>query len=347
LSFESLTNAVDKAVRNHVCPGGVVSVGHHGQVVFAHPFGHTQSTPELGAPVTENTVYDIASLTKPLCAAIAMKLIERGLIEFSTHLKQLLGHASGLPAHSRFYDRLRTGDWAGAVDPHDGIIKMAAETPLESPPGTVARYSDLGYIVLGGLLEKAGARLDGLLADCVTRPLRMDQTRYVDLSTRKRFTFDAGTVAPTEVCPDRGLLIGEVHDENAHAAGGICGHAGVFSTAGDLSRFASAMLSKKNTAFDRNIVDAFFTESAAPNTTWRLGWDTPSVKPGESSAGDLWPRDSIGHLGFTGTSLWLHPRTESFVVLLTNRVHPTRDREGIRDLRRAVMDEAAKALSLV
>jgi CubicO group peptidase (beta-lactamase class C family) len=316
--------------------------------------------------VTSQTVFDIASLTKPLVAAVAMRLAAKKLIDLdakpanllgwpstlrSITLTQLLGHAAGFPAHRRFYERLWAGEREGAATRRAALIAMAAATELESSPGQVARYSDVGYILLGAALEKLGnARLDQLLTTEVTCPLGMKATRYVDLDADPVFRFAPGAVAATEVCPVRGLVLGEVHDENAHAAGGICGHAGVFSTVSDLSRFAAALCAAKNQSgqhFDPRVVDHFFRTSAAANTSWRLGWDTPSHKPGESHAGDRWPRDSVGHLGFTGCSLWLHPSSSSWVILLTNRVHPRRDGDGIRDLRRRVMDQVTEALRLI
>jgi CubicO group peptidase (beta-lactamase class C family) len=216
-------------------------------------------------------------------------------------------------------------------------------------PGETALYSDVGYILLTETLERiTNTRIDELTATLVTGPLGMASTRYVDLEAKPRFRFAPGTIAPTEICASRGLLIGEVHDENAHAAGGICGHAGLFSTARDLSRFAAALCctaaGRGGTPFSPQVVQRFFSTPATPSSTWRIGWDTPSPVPGVSHAGDLWPRSGVGHLAFTGCSLWLDPSRQRWVVLLTNRVHPNRSREGIRDLRREVMDAVVREL---
>jgi CubicO group peptidase (beta-lactamase class C family) len=172
----------------------------------------------------------------------------------------------------------------------------------------------------------------------------MAATRFIDLEGPHPAAPVAG-VAPTEVCPRRGLLQGEVHDENAHAAGGIAGHAGLFSTAGDLARFAAAMnaaVRGEPGTFEPERARRVATTPSVPGATWRLGWDTPS--PGVSHAGDRWPRDGFGHLAFTGCSIWLDPPRDRAVVLLTNRVHPSRSGSGIRELRRGVMDAVVAAL---
>jgi CubicO group peptidase (beta-lactamase class C family) len=156
-----------------------------------------------------------------------------------------------------------------------------------------------------------------------------------------------GVIAPTEICPRRGLVAGEVHDENAHAAGGICGHAGLFSTAADVARFAGAVcaaVAGEPGVFSPAAARALATTESTPGSTWRLGWDTPARAAGMSHAGDRWPRDGFGHLGFTGCSMWLDPPRRRHVVLLTNRVHPARDGAGIRELRRALMDAVVAVL---
>jgi CubicO group peptidase (beta-lactamase class C family) len=282
-------------------------------------------------------------------AAPAGDFVELPLETARVTVAQLAGHSSGLPAHARFYERLLAGERLGAPSAREALVRMAAATPLARPAGRVSVYSDIGYILLGTLLERAtGRRLDELTATLVTDPLGMDNTRFVDLDAVPRFRFAPGAVAPTEVCPHRGLIVGEVHDENAHAAGGICGHAGLFSTAGDLSLFAAAICraigGDASTPFSPAVAQRFTTTPGAPGSTWRLGWDTPSPLPALSHAGDLWPGSGIGHLGFTGCSLWLDPPRRRWVVLLTNRVHLSRDKEAIRDLRREVMDAVFREL---
>lgn len=353
---------VHQAVADRVTPGGVLAHGGLDGDPVIIPFGTTEPGPD-GRPVTAATLYDIASLTKPLATtAVLMHMVgtgelalERPAIELIPELvgpeaehitlAHLAGHAAGFPAHVPFYERLWAGDRAGASSAREALVRMAATTPRPSAPGQRALYSDLGYILLAAALERAGgARLDALVAERVTGPLAMTATRFVDLEA---VPIERPEAAPTERCDRRGLVRGEVHDENAHAAGGICGHAGLFATAGDVAAFGRAILAatagRAGAGFEPEVVRRFLATAAAPATTWRLGWDTPSPEPGISHAGDRWPRDGVGHLGFTGTSLWLDPGGGRYAVLLTNRVHPTRAGTGIKELRRAVMDAVVES----
>lgn len=354
-----------RAVDERVTPGGVVAVDDGGRPALTLPFGATSAEPDA-EPVTADTVYDAASLTKAVStAAIAMRLLARGAIELdqpartlvpelraegseAITLRHLAGHASGFPAHIEFFRRLRAGDRAGAPSAREALVAMAGATPLAYRPGEKTLYSDLGYILFGAALERAGGdRLDRLFAELVAGPLGMTSSFFVD--TEAGAAPPAGVrIAPTERCPVRGLVHGAVHDENAHAGGGICGHAGLFSTVGDLQRFARAVCAAAtgdaSGPFEPAAVAAMLGQSAAPNTTWRLGWDTPDPTPGVSQAGDLWPRDGVGHLGFTGCALWLDPPRRRSVALLTNRVYYSREREPIRTVRRALMDATCRAL---
>jgi CubicO group peptidase (beta-lactamase class C family) len=356
---------LEAAVADRVTPGGVLALGDGAGEPALVPFGHTRWLPDAAAEaVVADTVYDVASITKPAATtAVLMKLVQAGTVDLDTPLRRLLpelavrgadritlrhlvGHAAGFPAHVEFFRRLWAGERpGGAATGRDALLAMAAATELEAAPGERVVYSDVGFILLGFALERAaGRRLDTLARTLVFEPLAMRDTGFVDLEADPPAP-RPHPVAPTERCPRRGLVQGEVHDENAHAGGGIAGHAGLFSTAPDLARFSAAMCSLATGTpvggFDPAVVRTFFSESAAPGTRWRLGWDRPSPVAGESNAGDLWPREGLGHLGFTGCSVWLDPPRGRYVVLLTNRVHPTRHREGIRPLRRAVMDAAA------
>lgn len=368
--FEAVERIAADAVRDGVTPGGVVAV-LHGGAVAAMAFGRTQrvavgGAPASGEPVTVDTVYDVASLTKPVgTLAVFLRLWDEGALALETRaaalvpeltarggeaitIAHLLGHAAGFPDYLPFHERLWAGERAGAASAREALVRMVGATALVTAPGTAARYSDLGYILLGAALERAGGRrLDELARALVLEPLGMRATRFVDLD-RAHPAPPVPGVAPTELCPRRGLVWGEVHDENAHAAGGVAGHAGLFSTAGDLVRFAAAVNAAvrgdAGGPFEPERARRVATTAAAPGTTWRLGWDTPSATPGVSHAGDRWPRDGFGHLAFTGCSLWLDPPRDRAVVILTNRVHPTRAGSGIRELRRAVMDAVVAAL---
>ncbi len=371
--FAAVEQVLAEAVTGGVTPGGVLAVRAGGAELATLAFGRTHGplpaaagdrpAGEVGEPVTAETVYDVASLSKPVATlAVLLRLWEAGQLALDgpaaallpeltagedIRLAHLVGHTSGLPDYVPFYQRLWAGERAGAASAREALVRMAGATALLDAPGTTARYSDLGYILLGAALERAGGdRLDGLARALVFEPLAMGATRYVDLE-RPHPIGPASRVAPTELCPRRGLVWGEVHDENAHAAGGIAGHAGLFSTAGDLMRFAAAMnaaVRGEAGLFDPARARALATTPSAPGATWRLGWDAPSPEPGVSHAGDRWPKDGFGHLGFTGCSIWLDPPRDRAVVLLTNRVQPSRERGGIRELRRAVMDGVVAAL---
>ena len=355
----SLRSVLARGIETRATPGAVAVVVAGDRVVAEIAAGETASPDDGGAPVDADTIYDLASLTKPLATwALAVRAIGRGALSTETPVRSvlgdrvspawdaicaghLLGHSAGLPAHLDYYLELRDLEISRARARL--IEKVTAEAPVDRP-GVRAVYSDLGYIALGAILESIdGRRLDRQLAD-VTGPLSMTATGFRPIGETK--PADPASVAPTERDDHRGLVIGEVHDENAHAAGGVCGHAGLFGTAGDVARFAVEVMAAARGGgggiFDPAVVAELVATPSAPGAGWRLGWDTPSPPPARSHAGDLWPRTGIGHLGFTGTSLWLDPPSGAAVVLLTNRVYFGRDPEPIRELRREVMDTARR-----
>lgn len=383
-----------------ITPGGVLAYGDAGTHVATVPFGHSHLSECAYWPpftVREDTIYDIASLTKPIATAAsfmklgldpdapAMSLLPElsaaGAMAGRVTFAHLLGHTSGWPAHIKFYERLRAGERAGAASARAALYAMVTSTALVAEPGTRERYSDLGYIALGLAIERAtGKRLDRAVRELVLDPLGMAETRYIDLTDNDgagdgagggvgdsvsgagaddgasgddrtgehRSSVPRARIAPTELCPYRGLVHGRVHDDNAHAGGGIFGHAGLFSTASDLSVFARAALSwlggRSVGGFAPELARRFATETAGPGAVHTLGWDRPSPAPAPTHTGALWPRDSVGHLGFTGCALWLDPARGRYVALLTNRVHPSRDVVGIREFRGAVMDAVVREL---
>jgi CubicO group peptidase (beta-lactamase class C family) len=256
-------------------------------------------------------------------------------------VRHLLGHTAGCAAHVELYRRLRVEQHA---DPYAVIVSRAQREPC-GPAGVVAVYSDLGFIQLGAVLERAaGESLSAMFARYVAEPLELG-ARYAGT------TPIAGAVA-TEL-DDRGLVCGLVHDENCYYSGGIAGHAGLFGSIDDVARFAAAIVDSAagtpRGRFVPEVVQRFFTDAPTPGATWRLGWDTPSHTPGVSQAGDRWPRTgAVGHTGFTGTSLWLDLPKRRWVALLTNRVHPTRfgtTADAIKTLRRAVNDAVVDILA--
>ncbi len=348
---------LDTAIAQGVCSAAAAAAG---DLVGERSWwrGRTRTVPDAGPTIGRDTPFDLASLTKPMAtAAIAMTLVsERRLalddrasrwlpVDGAITVAHLLGHAAGFPAHVELFARIWAGDLGGASEPRAALQTMAMRTPLERAAGEVATYSDLGFITLGALLERAGgAPLSELLA-LVTEPLALAATGYVDLLGARRLF--ATPPAATEIDGRRGLVSGEVHDENCHAGGGVAGHAGLFAPLPDVASFARAMARAPRHRvgrLDPAVVETCFTTAAAPETSWRLGWDTPSAVPGVSHAGDAWPRAfAVGHLGFTGTSMWIDWARGRWAVLLTNRVHPSRSRPeaaAIKDLRRGFGDLA-------
>jgi serine-type D-Ala-D-Ala carboxypeptidase len=332
-------------------PGAAVVVGRRGAAVVEKGFGKLSW--ESGSPTVspDRTIYDLASLTKVVATTSALMILyDEGKIrlddpvskyvpEFSggqkdqVTVRMLLEHRSGLPAGRDL--------WRIAHTPAEAR-QTVIETPLVCAPNQCYEYSDLGADMLGFVVEAAaGEPLDQFARERVFEPLGMQNTffRPAD-SLRSR-------VAPTEVAPPRGYpLQGEVHDENAYALGGVAGHAGLFSTAADLSVFAQMMLNGGEYNGRRLIADstvALFTTRAAG--TRALGWDTCG---GSGSCGEYLGEDAYGHTGFTGTSLWIDPDRDMFVLLLTNRVHEARARRPakvIADVRADLADAAALAVT--
>ena len=331
-------------------PGASLAVGHREKLVICRGYGRLDYT-STSAPASRHTVYDLASLTKVVCTtSLAMQACDRGLIdpedrlsryfpEFQegqkqqVALKHLLAHSSGLPAHLPLYAQ---------ASGKENVLQRILDTPLEHQPGSRSLYSDLGFILLGAVVERAcGDSLDNLARERIFRPLGMGRTRFHPPSDwRPR-------IAPTEDDPWRQrLLRGEVHDENAYAMGGVAAHAGLFGTAADLAVFCQALLNggvyNHRRIVKRATLETFTQRQADPRDSSRaLGWDTPSPN---SSAGSRLSPQSYGHTGFTGTSLWIDPRRRLFIVFLTNRVHPSRNNTAIQSARREVADTVAEAV---
>jgi CubicO group peptidase (beta-lactamase class C family) len=302
-------------------------------------------------------VYDLASLTKVIGLTTAVMLLAaegkidlnrpvadyvprfRGPDKDRVLVRHLLTHSSGLPAWRPLHLETATRDEA---------VDSVLAARLENQPGEAYRYSDLGAITLGLAVERiAGRSLDVILQERVFGPLGMDRTRYLP----PQHWLDR--IAPTEDDPWRGRVVrGEVHDENAVRLGGVSAHAGLFSIAPDLARFAQWMLDAYHGRLTPDsplyipaeIVREFVHRQPGPEGSTRaLGWDTPSREG--SSAGTTMSADSFGHTGFTGTSLWVDPQRELFIILLTNRVHPTRDNNAIRQIRGMLADSVVAALT--
>lgn len=352
--MERIRALVDEALAAPLGSAVAVSVGDAGREVFRYHSGFVRRLPDRGSPIDPTTVFDLASVSKPMATvAIAMVLAGEGRLDLDAPVRrylapaatdgtvrQLLAHGAGCSAHVEFFRRLRT---ERPADPRKTLVDRAARERCD-PAGVVSVYSDLGFIQLGAVLERAaGMPLEDAFAELVAGPLGLTSARYAK-------TAIDGAVA-TEL-DERGLVSGLVHDENCYYGGRVAGHAGLFATLADVARFAAAIVdTAAGTArgrFSTDVTNRFFSDTPIAGSSWRLGWDTPSHTPGVSQAGDRWPRaGAVGHTGFTGTSLWLDLAHRRWVALLTNRVHPTRHgntADGIKALRRAVNDAAIDAL---
>src|SRR6476646_450470 len=342
----AIERVVERGIKAGGYPGASVVVGRNGAAVYQKGFGKL-SWSDSSTPVdAQQTIYDIASLSKVVGTTTAIMILydekkirlDDPVVNYiptfgggdkdQVTIRQLLTHTSGLPAGRDI--------WRIAQTPLEARA-LVLNTPLEGRPGAQYIYSDLGADVLGLLIEVvAGEPLDKFLTRRVFEPLGMNETMYRPAdSLRYR-------IAPTEVTPPRGYpLRGEVHDENAYALGGVAGHAGLFSTAADLSVFAQMMLNGGIYNGTRVVSDstiALFTKRAAG--TRALGWDTCG---GSGSCGSYLGSEAYGHTGFTGTSMWIDPEREMFVILLTNRVHAARalrPAKVISDVRADLSDAA-------
>jgi CubicO group peptidase (beta-lactamase class C family) len=349
-----------RGVDERVFPGAVLAVGHRGALALLPAGGHTYApdSPRVAA----STIYDLASLTKVVAATTAAMIladrerlqldnpVEEYLPDFvppfdlatgplwnersAVTVRHLLAHTSGLPAYERFYLRARE---------KQHVVEEALALPLEEPPGQRTLYSDIGFILLGEILERAAQEpLDRFCGREVFEPLAMRSTCF-NPSEELR-----ANIAPTEQDDSfrHRLVCGEVHDENAWVMGGVAAHAGLFGTAEDLARFCQVMLDQGNIGGRQLINAATMQEFARAHPAARgpargLGWDKPSHP---SSSGQYFSAASFGHLGFTGTSIWIDPEKQLFVVLLTNRIHPTRANDAIRSFRPLLHDTIVKSL---
>lgn len=352
--MERITALVEDALSAGLGSAAALSIGDANREVARLHRGRTRRIPDEGPRIDERTYFDVASLTKPMSTvACAMVLVGDSALDLDAPVRsyldratttgtvrQLLGHSAGCAAHVEFFRMLRD---APPADPYAELVSMAAREPVAAEPGTVAIYSDLGFIMLGAIIERVTNRpLADAFADLVAAPL--------ELTARFAGTTELEPAVSTEL-DERGVVTGRVHDENAYYAGGICGHAGLFARLDDVAKFASAMLAcasgEARGRFKPHVVKRFLTDAPLAGATWRLGWDSPSPQPGVSQAGDRWSRRfGVGHTGFTGTSMWLDLQNRRWSILLTNRVHPSRhtSADAIKALRRSVNDAVVELL---
>ena len=344
--------AVDSIIQQSIAegniPGAVLIVGHNGAVIYRKAYGSRALEPKR-EPMTLDTVFDLASLTKVIATTTAvMQLVERGKVrmndpvakylpEFAQNgkeditVRQLLTHYSGLEP-----DLDLKAPWEGK----ETAYRMAFAETLAEPPGSHFTYSDINFIVLGALVERvSGETLDAYTAKHIFAPLKMTRTRFVPPAVWRV------KIAPTQYDESEHMLRGMVHDPTARRMGGVAGHAGLFSTADDLAKFAQALLNGGGGIMSAVAVEKMTSPEQPPAAPVLrgFGWDIDS--PFSTNRGDLLPVGSFGHTGFTGTSVWIDPTTQTCIILLTNAVHP-RGKGNAIALRSKVATEVAAALAL-
>ena len=365
-----IQTAMDQAVKDGVFPGGVLAGRSDGELKVLAVAGRLSAEP--GAESVKNsTVYDLASLTKPLATVTCvLLLVQAGKLEIdatvgnvlvelkgapigAATLRDLLTHRSGLPGWRPLYEQLDAQGIAwGRAEPdavRQAVLRLIREESLLSAIGKQSLYSDLGFILLGVAVERvSGLLLDEYFNEAVAQPLGAQPLCFNRAASTPRFrdALTGASIAPTEWDGWRKrLLKGEVHDENAAAMGGVAGHAGLFGTAHSVLALSGAWLGVCDGGrplLNRHLVQEFTQKQSLPaQSSWALGWDTPTAP---SSSGTHFSPESFGHLGFTGTSLWIDPRQKLEVVLLTNRVHPSRKNDAIRAFRPMIHDLAYREL---
>ena len=337
-------------------PAAVVEVGTRTGRLWTFAAGALTYDPGAVA-TTPETVFDLASLTKVIATtSLVMRHVQAGTLGLDTPIaallpawrgadrgavtvRHLLDHSSGLPPHRRLWEQARG---------RDAFERAIAVTPLEAPPGARSVYSDLGFMLLGFLLADIGGQpLDEQWEDWRRMALSRDAvlTFGTGRSVARGATGFNGPIAPTELDSWRGrVLCGEVHDENAAALGGVAAHAGLFGTAHAVGAFARRVLQtfESPTPLGTPDVMRVFARPSRPDDSRALGWDT--MRP-TSSCGALMSPTAIGHTGFTGTSLWIDQESDVYVVLLTNRVHPTRENQALPQLRPRFHDAVMRAVA--
>jgi CubicO group peptidase (beta-lactamase class C family) len=341
---------VDEAIARRAFPGAVLAVTLGNELVALRAFGGFTYDPGARR-VVEHTVWDLASLTKPIATtSMAMLLFERGQLTLDqpvvellpgfasadsrrqeVTVRMLLEHSSGLPAHRKLYLE---------NDGRDAMLSAALRVPLEAAPGARAEYSDIGFILLGALLE-------GIAGETIDRFCLSEVFEKINLQFRYQAEVDDKESVPPSVMDSlyRGRVIqGEVNDENASAMGGVAGHAGLFGDALSVARFAQMILQGGAPLFRPETVSLFTTRALTPKGTSRaMGWDTPSAP---SQSGTRFSPRSFGHLGYTGTSLWCDPERQLSVTLLTNRTWPDASNQAIKQVRPTLHDAIVECVEL-
>jgi CubicO group peptidase (beta-lactamase class C family) len=347
--FSSAFGVLENAIGKQAFPACSIATTLRGELVALKAFGRFTYDP-ASPEVTSASLFDLASLSKVVATtAAAMILYERGLLdleapvtaiipEFADEdalrrqvtLRMLLAHSSGLPAYEKLFQRAAT---------REDLLQATVSTALAADPGTRAEYSDIGFIILGVVLERlADERLDGFCQREIFGPLGMTHTTFKPAAALKQ------SIPPSadDLTFRHRIIQGEVQDENASILGGVAGHAGLFSTAEDLAVFAHALLNGGYPILRPATVELFTRRESEPEGSSRaLGWDTPSAP---SQSGKYFSSRAFGHLGYTGTSLWIDPERQLSIVLLTNRTWPDCQNQSIKKIRPAFHDAIVEAL---
>jgi CubicO group peptidase (beta-lactamase class C family) len=352
-AFRAADSIVERGIRAGIYPGAVLVIGRKAGVIHARGFGHLTWNTGSPVPSPDSTLWDLASLTKVVgTTAAVMRLVDEGRVALDApvvrylprftgsgkervRVRQLLDHTSGLPSYVEFFRLSRT---------RDSAIALLYRTPLRRPTGAAAEYSDLNFLLLGLLVETvSGEPLELFVTRAVLEPVGMTHSRYRPGETTARQTAPTGQWRGHPVCC-------RVNDQNAERMGGAAGHAGLFSTGGDLARYARLWLNQGmvdgHQVFQPATVRMFLTPDSV-GATRLLGWERPDPRHRDDSAyGRLLSRGAYGHTGWTGTLIWVDPERDLFLVLLTNRSFGPRMRHSIRALRAvrgALADEVVRA----
>lgn len=355
---QAIHEMMEAGVKETVFPGGVLLCARAEEILFHEAFGMADLTDQQ--PMGKDSIFDLASLTKPLATTLAMaNLVKEGRVSLETCLgdviknlaptpkagltmDMLLRHTSGLPAHREFF-RFIVKAVGQEIHARQLLRQLIVSEPLEAEPGHQQVYSDLGYMFLSWVIETlSGQRLDRFVQEKIYAPLGIQDLFFIDLETGGEVSV-LDRLVSTQNCPWRKkTLTGEVDDDNAWAVGGIEGHAGLFGDALSVHLICCEILNalghKQTLLLDPFVLEAFVQKKQGQILV--AGFDTPS-KFG-SSSGRFFSQASVGHLGFTGTSFWLDPVSGLIVILLTNRVHPSRANQKIKKFRPQIHDLISK-----
>lgn len=363
--LSNICNLFAEAMEKKIFPGAAMGIAvgtKERRKIYLQAFGYTSYGNEK--KVDEKTIYDLASLTKPLATTVSfLCLLKEEKIRLSDRLEtffpgnvpaekremtmaSLLCHSSGFPAHRPYFREL-----LGAEDRHKALFSLLMGEALVYETGSRSLYSDLGFMLLGLIIEKiSGLTLDVFFRKKISEPLGIsEKIFYEKYPPEKKENLD--NYAFMEDCPlRRRLLRAEVSDENAWALGGVAGHAGLFGSTEGVLHYLIHLLDQwkgreEHPGYRSSDLRTILQKQNIPGSTWALGFDTPS--PTGSSGGNYLSSNSIGHLGFTGTSFWIDPTRDLVMVLLSNRVHPHRENEGIKRFRPLFHDAVLESLGFV